>query len=38
LIPSRAFNEALPRAELHPLDILSLSSTWTTHPLPLSGS
>jgi hypothetical protein len=23
LIPSRAFNEALPRAELHPLDILS---------------
>jgi len=23
LIPSLAFNEALPRAELHPLDILS---------------
>jgi hypothetical protein len=33
LIPSRSFNEALSRAKLHPLHILSrytsLSSTWT---------
>jgi hypothetical protein len=27
LIPSRAFNEALPRAELHPLDILSRNTS-----------